>query len=126
MTEQDNSHSLIPRPDVSLANTAAGPKRILSAMVGDALALGREEAVAQSARFRIGDYIWCEPDYRQILLWAETLKMEPLTVIEHLLDDYQIKVFLIHLALKTLYFYFQPYYFYFQLYYFLKVNLKNF
>ena len=87
MTEQDNSHSLIPRPDVSLANTAAGPKRILSAMVGDALALGREEAVAQSARFRIGDYIWCEPDYRQILLWAETLKMEPLTVIEHLLDD---------------------------------------
>lgn len=87
MTEQDNSHSLIPRPDVSLANTAAGPKRVMSAMVGDALAIGREEAVAQTARFRIGDYIWCEPDYRQILLWADALKIEPLTVIEHLLDD---------------------------------------
>ncbi len=77
--------SIIPRPESQLA--VSGHSRIVGGMVEDALALGREEAVVQSARFRIGDYMWCEPDYRQILVWAEALKMEPLTVIERLLDD---------------------------------------
>ena len=80
----DNSRSLVPFSDGSLANTAAGAERILSAMVEEALALGREVAVAKTTRFRIGDYTWCEPDYRQILLWAEALKMEPATLIEKL------------------------------------------
>lgn len=41
--ESDNSHSLVPVPDGSLANTAAGAKRIISAMVGEMLALTRRE-----------------------------------------------------------------------------------
>jgi hypothetical protein len=37
------------------------------------------------ARFRIGDSEWREPDYRQILLWAKALVLEPVEVIQELL-----------------------------------------
>ena len=87
----NNDRSLIPLPDGSLANMVAGTKRILSAMVEETLALGRDEAVGQTAKFRIGDYNWCEPDYRQILLWAEALKMEPLTLIKKLVAGEESK-----------------------------------
>ena len=80
--EPNQERSLIPRPSHELS---ASRNRILAGMVEETLVLGREEAVAQTARFRIGDYVWCEPDYRQLLLWAEALKMEPVTVIEKLL-----------------------------------------
>ena len=187
--EIDNSHSLIPLPDGSLAITPPEAKRILSGMIGDSLALARQELDAseraeeffekgnecyysgrgtpadqaeavswylkaaglghthaqyylgqcyaeglgvpvdtveadkwfklaaeqgdkdaqkhfteiasvvgdesrtvhaghgqsvETAKFRIGDYEWCEPDYRQILLWAAALKMEPAMLIEKL------------------------------------------
>ena len=36
--------------------------------------------------FKIGEYEWCEPDYRQILRWAESLALEPEEVIRRLLD----------------------------------------
>ena len=76
----NDDRSLTPFPDRSLSSPPAA-EPILSAMAGDAFPLGAKEAIAQAATFRIGDYTWCEPDYRQILLWAEALKMEPLTVI---------------------------------------------
>lgn len=40
----------------------------------------------KSDTFNIGEHQFCEPDYRQILLWAEALELEPLTVIERLLS----------------------------------------
>ncbi len=85
--EPNQDRSLIPSPSHELTAQTISQNRILGDMVEHTLALGRQEAVAQTARFRIGDYAWCEPDYRQILLWAETLKMEPLMVIGKLLAD---------------------------------------
>ena len=32
----------------------------------------------------IGDFEFCDPDYRQILLWAGALKLDPVVVIERL------------------------------------------
>ena len=81
----DQERSLIHRPSHAPTASVIGRNHILGEMVEQTLALGRAEAVARTARFRIGDYTWCEPDYRQLLLWAEALKMEPLTVIEKLL-----------------------------------------
>ena len=40
----------------------------------------------KSDTFKIGEHQFCEPDYRQIMLWANALKMEPLTVVERLLS----------------------------------------
>ena len=86
MNENDNNRSLIPLPDGSLANTAAGAKRIMSAMVGETLALTRQEQSSiQSARWKIGDYEFCETDYRQILLWAAAMNLESVTVVERVL-----------------------------------------
>jgi hypothetical protein len=54
-------------------------------MVGETLALTRQEQAAiQSPMRKIGGYEWREPDYRQILLWAEALQMDPATVIDKL------------------------------------------
>ena len=74
---------LVVRSDSLLSKT--GPGRILAGMVEEMLALGKEGAVLQTAEFKICDYTWCEPDYRQILLWAEALKIEPATVIKKLI-----------------------------------------
>lgn len=82
--EATRDFSLIPRPSHELTAPLIGRNRILGEMVEETLALGREEAVTQTARFRIGEYAWCEPDYRQILLWAEALRIEPIAVIEKL------------------------------------------
>ncbi len=79
MNSDDHSHSLIPRPDAALA-TEAG--RVLPEMVGETLTLARREPI-----FKIGEYEWCEPDYRQILIWAEDLAMEPEEVIRLLRDE---------------------------------------
>ncbi len=82
--ETNQDHSLIPQEGRELTTTA-GRNRILGEMVEQTLALGREEVVAQTPKFKIGDYIWCEPDYRQILLWADALKIEPAKLIEKLI-----------------------------------------
>jgi hypothetical protein len=50
-------------------------------MVSDALALARSQA---EATFQIGGYEFRSPDYRQILLWAEALKIAPTTVVQRL------------------------------------------
>ncbi len=83
---ENEDRSLISLPDGSLANTTAGAKRIMSAMVEQTLAVARQEqAGIQSARRKIGEYEWREPDYRQILIWAKTLAVEPEEVIRRLL-----------------------------------------
>ena len=89
--EPNQDRSLISRPSHELTAPRIGQNRILGEMVEQTLALGRKEAVAQTARFRIGDYALCEPDYRQILLWADALKMEPVTVIGKLVAGEETK-----------------------------------
>ena len=84
MTGKD-SNALVVRATSGLQATGQGPKGILSGMVVDALALARhsgKELVA--ARFPLGEYEFCEPDYRQILLWAQALGLEPEEVIHRL------------------------------------------
>ncbi len=55
-------------------------------MLSGALALSRADAVLVPGHI-IGDIAFCEPDYRQMLLWAKALRMEPEAVLERLLDD---------------------------------------
>lgn len=85
MNEADN-FALVRKPSSAVEKAAPGAKRILAGMVADALAL-RKSASALEKRFRIGEYEWREPDYRQILLWAEALHLQPETVIERLLKE---------------------------------------
>lgn len=76
--------SIIPLPSQEIAGPQIGGSRILRQMVDEVLALGRVDADVEIPRFRIGEYTWCEPDYRQILLWAEQLKMEPVDFLKAL------------------------------------------
>lgn len=70
--------ALIPLPSGGLANIGSGPKSILSGMVSDVLALARaREKSLAVAHFRIGEYEFRDPDYRQILIWAKALELEP-------------------------------------------------
>lgn len=78
---------LIPHPDSSLAHVGPHSGRIVAEMVGGALALSRSAealsklAPASQSNFKVGDFELAEPDYRQILLWAKSLNMEPVAVI---------------------------------------------
>lgn len=87
-------NALIPLPAGGLENIGSGPKSILSAMVSDALALVRvREKSLVAARFRIGDYEFRDPDYRQILIWAKALALEPEVFIRRLEADLQNRPF---------------------------------
>jgi hypothetical protein len=83
----NNNFALVPRPPGVLEKAEPGAKRILSGMVADTLELTkRNQSALSAARFRIGEYEWCEPDYRQILIWANVLALEPEEVIGRLLQ----------------------------------------
>jgi Leucine-rich repeat (LRR) protein len=45
--------------------------------------MGQERALT-AARFPIGNYEFCDPDYRQILLWAKALELEPADIVRRL------------------------------------------
>jgi hypothetical protein len=55
-------------------------------MSRDVLARARRNGLSM-ARFRLGQYVFREPDYRQILDWAETLQQKPEWVLEQLEDS---------------------------------------
>ena len=86
--KKDNA--LVPRPSGAVEKVVPGAKRILSDMVSDTLALAEQRAPG-TAKFRIGDYDWCEPDYQQILVWAEETGLEPEEVINRLLDQQSLR-----------------------------------
>jgi hypothetical protein len=80
---EKNDFELVRRPSSAVEKTAPGAKRILSGMVADALAL-RKDASTLAKNFRIGDYEWCEPDYRQIIFWAKSLNLNPSEMVRRL------------------------------------------
>lgn len=84
MTDKERN-ALISLPSGGLKEIGSGPKSILSEMVSDALVLvrGRELSLA-AARFRIGNYEFRDPDYRQILIWAKALVVTPENFIDRL------------------------------------------
>lgn len=86
----EKSRALIPLPSGGLANIGSSPKSILAGMVSDALALvrAREKPLA-GKRFCIGEYEFRDPDYRQILIWAKALEVEPEDFISRLEEDFE-------------------------------------
>ncbi len=92
MADKENT-ALIPIQPGALLKLGTGPKNILSVMVSDALALARErEKSLAAARFRIGDYEFRNPDYRQILIWAKALELEPEVFIDKLEHSIEFEV----------------------------------
>lgn len=77
---------LVTRPADAIEKAQPSAKRILASMVADTLTLAAKEKATASRTFQIGDYEWCEPDYRQILLWAKALGEEPEKVLERLIE----------------------------------------
>ncbi len=86
MNEPDK-FALMPRRAGALEKAEPGAKRIVSGMVADTLALVPKAIfAAHSVSFRIGQYEWCEPDYRQILMWAEKTGKRPEAIIQRLVE----------------------------------------
>jgi Leucine-rich repeat (LRR) protein len=75
MTE-DKTNSLIHRPGSGLTGSVRGSNPILKRMTQDVLARAQDNQMSH-ARFRIGDYLLRQPDYRQIVYWADELNMTP-------------------------------------------------
>ena len=76
---------LVVYPTAALQVMGQGGTRIVTEMVTGALELSRDASLMP--RFRIGEHEFCEPDYRQIRLWAEALELEPEVLIERLLTE---------------------------------------
>ena len=79
--DEDKKKALIPRPGSELAVSKPKANQIVSRMTRDVLNRTRSLEVSQ-ARFKLGDYEFREPDYRQILRWAEELEMAPEALLE--------------------------------------------
>ena len=78
------TNSLIPRANTSLTSIDRG-ERIVSRMVGEALAFARRQVVQATRRtFKVGDFELYEPDYRQVLRWAVDLDRTPDDVLGQL------------------------------------------
>jgi hypothetical protein len=78
-------NALIRLPSFAVEKAEAGPRRILTGMVSDALAVAQsQERALEAARYRIGDYEFRDPDYRQILIWAKELHIEAAELVHRL------------------------------------------
>lgn len=83
----DETLALTVPPVRNLAQTGA-ERRIVEEMVGASLKITRTSSSAVSApipKFRIANQELCAPDYRQVLLWAQDMRLEPSLVVERLL-----------------------------------------
>ena len=91
MNEKGDS-ALVPRSPSALEKTKPGTKRIVLGMVTDTLALANRDSLAPAApKFRIGDHALCEPDYLQLIAWAEDLNLSPLEVVRRLREGLRRK-----------------------------------
>ena len=79
----DERRALVVQGPRSLAEVGAGARNILSSVMSDALtvASAREKALV-AARFRVRNYDFCEPDYCQIMIWAEALEIDPEILVQ--------------------------------------------
>ena len=77
--------ALITRGPSAVEKLGTGSRTILSQMVWDALVLAKPKGSALAvSRFRIGDYEFCDPDYRQKLQWAKALRVEPEEIVRRM------------------------------------------
>jgi len=56
-------------------------------MIDETLALALQAQALEGRRFQIGEDEWRESDYRQILIWAKSLELEPVEVVRRLQED---------------------------------------
>ena len=75
MTDETKK-ALIQRPGTGLAGPGPHTSPVIARMTQDVLARARAGGLGLG-RFRIGDYLLREPDYRQIRRWAAALEMAP-------------------------------------------------
>ncbi len=80
---EDERKMLIPQPAGEIQRGGSGPRRLLSRMTDDVLDIVRSRAVL-GARFRIGQFEFREPDYRQIQIWAECLGLSADAIVRRL------------------------------------------
>ena len=79
----ETKNALIQRPGTGLAGTGPHTSPVIARMTRDVLARAQAGGVSL-ARFRIGEYLLREPDYRQIRRWAESLGMTPEALLAQL------------------------------------------
>ncbi len=84
--EHDTKHPLVPRPGTDITTPGRRTSRVMEVVTGDILARARAQDHG-AARFPIGDYLLREPDYRQILRWAEAAGLAPQEVLERLAES---------------------------------------
>ena len=84
--ERKKTNAIVHRPGTDVFGLGRGTSPVIARMTRDVLARGGAQALGV-ARFRIGDHLLREPDYRQILQWAEALGMAPETVLEVLVSS---------------------------------------
>jgi Leucine-rich repeat (LRR) protein len=77
--------SLIAHGTHTLARDYAAGKRITEEMAAGALEIITHKSTAHTPRFRISDHLLCEPDYRQIVVWAKELGISAEDVLASLL-----------------------------------------
>lgn len=81
MSEDPSHRAIVIRPPDALTPNATRPGGVLARMTREALNLAERRDVTE-ARFPLGGYHFREPDYRQILLWADAIGMSPEAVLE--------------------------------------------
>ncbi len=85
------THAIVPRPGTDLAESSRRTHPVIARMTRDVLARAESHGLGM-ARYRIGEYLLREPDYRQVLHWAAALSMPPESVLAQLaasrLDPY--------------------------------------
>jgi Leucine-rich repeat (LRR) protein len=85
--KRDKKNALIHRPGTGISTgTGRRTSPIIERMAQDVLARAKAQAL-KTARYRIGEYELREPDYRQILRWAEELEMAPEAVLAVLAES---------------------------------------
>lgn len=83
---ESRSNALVPRPGTDLAETGRRTNPVIARMTRDVLARVESRGLS-TARYRIGDFLLREPDYRQILQWAIALSKTPEWVLVQLADS---------------------------------------
>ena len=89
MTANEDSRSLIRHPSGTPMRAANAPGGVLHRMTTGTLQVMRRAqlAVTEEKRFTIGCYEFVGPDYRQILMWAEALNLQPEELVQKLQDQ---------------------------------------
>ena len=79
MTANEDDRALIRHPSSTPIRTGVSRSGVLQRMTASTLQLMRQfpPPAAVPQRFTLGDIPFAEPDYRQLLIWAEALGLRP-------------------------------------------------